>query len=255
MCSSSRKKRCEGGKIHLIVGVDPGIKTAFAALDLNGRTVASGTLKEADPDRIVEEISKLGIPSVVASDVNPVPSFVQKIAARFNVRTFVPLRSMQEEEKKHISPMAENLHERDAIAAAVKCYRFYANRLRQIEIMDTGHDRDMLKHLVISGFSLRNAILKLEPRGREEHGTAKGPEAKKEREDLEIVRLAEENVNLRKAAESYERRINELEDEIRKMKGQRYAEIAKDSEVKRLRSELQRMSWKIARFGKKLSRL
>lgn len=137
--------------------MDPGISSAFAAIDLNGKLVASKTLKEADADRMVEEIAKVGIPSMVASDVARAPSFVAKIAARFNVRTFTPHKAMQEKEKMEIAHFMGNLHERDALAAAVKCYRFYANRLRQIEAMKTELDKDRLKHLVIQGFTLKIA--------------------------------------------------------------------------------------------------
>ena len=232
--------------------MDPGIKTAFAALDLRGTLVASRTMKEADADRIVEEVSRLGVPSLVASDVDPAPAFVQKIAARFNVRTFAPQRSMLEEEKREIAPSAQNLHERDAIAAAIKCYRAYANRLRQIELLETAHDRDMLKHLVIQGFSLNNAMLRLERRPEMKHAHQNPHEAKKDRENAEIMRLAEENVNLRKALDAQEKRIAGLEEELGKTRSQRYLEIMKDKEVKKLRTELRNTGWKLAKFRKKL---
>jgi len=233
--------------------VDPGIKTAFAALDLRGNLVASGTMKEADADRIVEEVSRLGVPSLVASDVNPAPAFVQKIAARFNVRTFTPQRSMLEEEKREIAPSAQNLHERDATAAAVKCYRAYANRLRQIELLETAHDRDTLKHLVIQGFSLNNAMLRLERKPERRHAHQNPREAKKDKENGEINRLAEENVNLRKALDAHEKRIAGLEEELRKTRSQRHFDMMKDREVKILRSELRSMGWKLAKFRKRLS--
>ena len=50
-----------------------------------------------------------------------------------------------------------NPHVRDAYAAAVKAYRRYANRLKQIERMDTP-DKERLKHLVISGFPIGKLV-------------------------------------------------------------------------------------------------
>lgn len=105
---------------------------------------------------VVREIAKIGIPSMIASDVNPAPALVSKIAARFNVRTFAPPKNMQKKEKTEIAGSMINLHERDALAAAIKCYRFYANRLRQIELSGEAK-KDKLKHLVIQGIPLKIA--------------------------------------------------------------------------------------------------
>ncbi|VVB98066.1 Uncharacterised protein [uncultured archaeon] len=200
---------------------------------------------------MVEEIVKLGIPSLVASDVSPAPSFVQKIAARFNVRTFVPERTMLQEEKSEIAGQTQNLHERDALAAAVKCYRIYANRLRQIELLDTPLDKDMLKHLVIDGFPLKNAMLMLEKKaetGRARPETAKSAQEKK---DAELLMLAQENVNLRKALDAETKLIAAQERELERFKAARYAEIGRDGEVRRLRAQLEKMSWAIMRLKRK----
>lgn len=235
------------------MGIDPGIKTAFAALDLNGKPVASGTLKEADADRIVEEIAKLGVPSIIASDVNPAPSFVLKIAARFNVRTFVPIAHLHERDKKEIAPAAENPHERDAFAAAVKCYRIYANRLRQIDAMETTLNKNMLKHLVIQGFTLRNAMLLLEHKEvNKEQPKRKGTNVEKNK-DAKLVVLVEENINLKKALDLERKNVAMLEAEIAKLKRTNYIQIGKDNEVRRLRAQVKKMGWLIKRLKKKIS--
>jgi uncharacterized protein len=147
-------------KKHLIVGIDPGISTAYAALDLEGRRVKSEVLKEADADRIVREIAKIGIPSMIATDVSPAPFLASKISARFNVKLFVPKKSMREKAKKNMAGDMPSAHERDAYAAAIRCWREYANRMRQIDSMEG--DRDMLKHLVLTGRPLSLAVLDLQ---------------------------------------------------------------------------------------------
>jgi len=151
--------------------VDAGIKTGYALLDLSGNLICSGVEKEANDERIVKIISSVGIPSIVASDTCPPSSFVAKVAARFQTRLFHPRKSLTQEEKrvigrdiddvKNVSPFfktfaprsnerANDPHIRDAYAAAVKAYRRYADRLRQIDRME-GVDREELKHLVIKG--------------------------------------------------------------------------------------------------------
>ncbi|MEW6723059.1 MAG: DUF460 domain-containing protein [Candidatus Micrarchaeota archaeon] len=136
--------------MYVIVGIDPGIKTGFAVLDLSGRLVGSGCEKEASDERIVGLVSRYGIPVLVAADTHPPSHFVQKIAARLNVRVFSPKESMTKLEKKTIGALIEDVHIRDSYAAAVKAYRKYANRLRQIDSMDVS-GKEELKRMVIRG--------------------------------------------------------------------------------------------------------
>jgi len=215
--------------------------------------VATGTLKEADADKMVEEISKIGIPSAIASDVKPAPSFVLKASARFNVRTFTPERSMLEREKNELAPSMKNLHERDALSAAIKCYRMYANRLRQIEAMNTKLDRDLLKHLVIQGYPLHSAIAMLEPRQEKQDQNPPRPKSGPATGGSEkLLYLTMENVNLKTALDAEIKKNEALEQEIKKIKMQHYAERGKDSEVRRLRAQVKKMGWIIAKLKRKL---
>jgi len=226
--------------------VDPGVYTAFAALNLKGELVASGCEKEASDERVVEIIRKVGIPSLIASDVNPPPSFVQKVAARFNVRLSYPERSLTQDEKKRMGGFIDDVHIRDAYGAAMKAYHAYENRLRQIEAMDTWLDKDLLKHMVVQGYSLHNAELVL-TRKEEERVCAEGvnsagrkPETAGWKRDERVSRLAEENANLRKALEYEKARAAGLEEQLRLAGNARAAEVARDSEVRRLRERLER---------------
>jgi hypothetical protein len=156
---SHQKETSEDDYIYLIAGIDAGIKTGYAFLDLSGNLVCSGVEKDANDERIVRIISSIGSPSVIASDTSPPSHFVQKIAARFHVRLFHPRKSLSQEQKRMIGREIVNPHIRDAYAAAVKAYRRYGNRLRQIDRMDVPN-RDELKHLVISGFPIGKVLKK-----------------------------------------------------------------------------------------------
>lgn len=139
-----------GGSIYVIVGIDAGIKTGYAVLDLNGRLVASGCEKEASDERLVRVVSSVGIPVLVASDTSPASHFVQKVAARLNVKVFVPSQSLARVEKRRIGQSLDDPHVRDSYAAAVKAYRKYQNRLRQIDALRPP-GADELKKMVIIG--------------------------------------------------------------------------------------------------------
>ncbi len=136
--------------MYLIVGLDAGIHVGYALLDLNGTLVKAGREREASEGDVIRIINRFGTPSIIASDVSPPARFVSKIAARFNTRLFHPRKSMSVEEKRRIGKDILDPHTRDAYAAAVKAFRKYANRLRQIE--KTGRrDKEELKHLLIQG--------------------------------------------------------------------------------------------------------
>jgi predicted RNase H-like nuclease (RuvC/YqgF family) len=127
-------------------------------LDLCGRLVASGCEKEASDERLVKVVSGIGIPVLVASDTQPASHFVQKVAARLNVRVFSPRESMSRLEKRAIGAHIEDAHARDSYAAAVKAYRRYQNRLRQIDSRGLEPKRrDELKKMVICGQRIADA--------------------------------------------------------------------------------------------------
>jgi len=112
--------------------------------------VASGCKKEASDEKIVNIISKVGVPVLIASDTSPPSHFVQKIAARLNVKVFSPRESLTKLEKRAIGRDIDDVHIRDAYAAAVKAYRRYQNRLRQIDSMPVA-DKEELKKMVMTG--------------------------------------------------------------------------------------------------------
>ena len=148
--------------MYIIAGVDAGINVGYAILDLNGKLVDTGCEKEANDEKVVQIISRVGIPSIIASDVSPPAHFVSKVAARFNLRLFHPRKNLSLEEKRHIAKEIMDPHIRDAYAATVKAYRKYANRLRQIEKMQTGFDKDNLKHQLIQGKAIGKLVKKKE---------------------------------------------------------------------------------------------
>lgn len=145
--------------MYLIAGVDAGIHVGYALLDLNGTLIKAGRKRDAGEEDIIRIINYFGTPSVIASDVSPPAKFASKIAARFNTRLFHPRKSMTVEEKRHIGKDILDPHIRDAYAAAVKAFRKYANRLRQIEKTDK-KNKDELKHLLIQGTAIGKIISK-----------------------------------------------------------------------------------------------
>ncbi len=142
---------------YVIVGIDAGIKTGYAIVDLNGRLVTGGVEKEASDERIVQIICQEWVPVLIASDTSPPSHFVQKVASRLNLRVYAPRESLSRLEKRAIGKDIEDPHVRDAYAAAIKAYRRYQNRLRQIEAMKV-RGKDELKKMVIKGEKIAGKI-------------------------------------------------------------------------------------------------
>jgi len=134
--------------IYTIVGVDAGIKTGYAILDLSGKLVGMGCEKEASDEKIVKRISDFGIPVLIASDTSPPSHFVSKIGARLNIKVFSPGESLTKLEKREIGKGIDDVHIRDSYAAAVKAYRRYQNRLRQIDAMEVKNKEELKKKAI-----------------------------------------------------------------------------------------------------------
>lgn len=124
-------------------------------MDLNGDLVAFEYKKNPNKEWVFQSLKKYGNPVIVATDKKKIPSIVRKIAATFNARLFYPREDILEEEKEKLSSRVkakfENLHERDAYAAARKAYNYFENKFRQAERIAKEHnvESEKLKILII----------------------------------------------------------------------------------------------------------
>lgn len=120
----------------LIVGIDPGATTGYAVLNLRGRIVELGSKKGAGVAWIVKKLLRLGTPVVFSYDVATAPKLIEKVAAKFGARLIGPKRSLSNEEKKAIvgsrSRLAKNVHQRDALAAALFAVKVLSPLLRRL---------------------------------------------------------------------------------------------------------------------------
>ncbi|MCX6820572.1 MAG: DUF460 domain-containing protein [Candidatus Aenigmarchaeota archaeon] len=134
----------------LIVGIDPGISTGVAILDLHGRLLHVSSRRDENKTKLAREILDHGAPLLVAMDVHPAPHTVQKIASSLGAMMWVPARSMLVSEKnklikafkkeyKEASPggrdelKLEDKHERDALAAALRAFKSQRTSFLKIE--------------------------------------------------------------------------------------------------------------------------
>jgi len=239
---------------RLIVGIDPGTTSAFAAFDLQGKFVTSWSRRDAGKEEIVAAIREAGDPLIIACDVAAPPGTVVKIAAAFNARLFSPEYDLREAEKKQMTSRwrFENIHELDAAAGALKALHACGNMLRKVERVAREKKLDArlddLQALALSGVRIEEAAeslidRKLEYELVEKTGGSRRLADENARKDTRIRELLLAIAELKKALEWQEAKAKELGQRVLLAekgvldRARRDAEIRKrDVEILRLRN-------------------
>jgi len=157
---------------YLIMGVDPGISTGVAVLDINRRLLSLITRRWLSRNQLIREVSNLGRVLVVATDVSPPPVYVKKLASSLNAILYVPEHDLTINEKKELVSIfigeqkyplkIHDTHQRDALAAALKAYNHYASKMDKVESELKRLELDIpsaeVKALVVRGYSTHDAI-------------------------------------------------------------------------------------------------
>ncbi len=249
---------------YVIVGVDPGSTVGIAILDLDGNILGVRSRKGWSFSEVVGYIRSFGTPVLVATDKASPPEYVNKIKASFNAVIYAPREDMSIERKTNLTKGYKilNDHERDALSAALEAYNSYKSKLLNIEKrIPAGFDSDLVKAKIIKGIPLKTI---LDGEKEIEIKEVKKPEDHIDREELLkkekiINELFEENRMLRES-------INQLKDEIEKLRGkivsistEEHERVRKDNyvrnleiEISRLRRELQERDEKIRSLEEKL---
>ncbi|RLF82859.1 DUF460 domain-containing protein, partial [Thermococci archaeon] len=153
----------------VIVGLDPGITVGIAALDLNGQVLTTYSERNMAISDVIKFISEIGHPIIISTDVNPAPGLVEKIARSFKALLFVPRESLKVEEKnellRNLGVTVEDDHQRDALTAAYKAYLRLKPKLDHVDAklreLEIGGKGEEIKALVVQGYNLGEAILKV----------------------------------------------------------------------------------------------
>ncbi len=209
-------------KPGLILGIDPGIYTGLALIDLDGRPILIYSSKNLDREEILNMITGYGKVVAVATDVSHPPDLVRKIASTLGAQLYVPQRDLTNDEKrvtlnaiqeKYPNLEVDDTHKRDALAAAYKAYQSLAAKLRQAEahIDEIGLDIDVdaVKIMISKGQSMAEAI-----------------EAEIERIIKDSLTEHEEDMveeSGNESIDSYEERIRELQNKINKLQAENVA--------------------------------
>ncbi len=209
----------KGLKPLIIVGIDPGTTLAYAVLDLYGNVLRISSSKQSDINSLTANVFYIGKPLVVATDVNPVPKFVEKFAAETGSKVICPRQSLKVYQKNELTKnySCTNDHECDALAAAILAFKKIRALLKKISIYLKRRNKEALKRevtqLVFSkGMSISDAIASLEKK-EVIHKVGK-PKLRTE----PIKTKFDETKYLREQNEKLKDEINHLEDKIKNLK-------------------------------------
>jgi len=226
----------------IIVGLDPGIVTGIAVLDLHGNLLFVDSGLALDRMSIIRTVTKFGNPVVIASDVRRVPLVVEKIASILGCTVYTPPRDLSVEDKRRVvqenvanfKDVVKNSHQRDAIAAALKAYFNFKNKFMQLEAKakELNLSRPQIekaKALIIKGLTIKEALERVALDDKPDKSlvtTQAEPEIQRLRSELSRLRekveeqsktikdLEESRLNLLKQLKEKEAKIEELEEEL-----------------------------------------
>ncbi|NPA85842.1 MAG: DUF460 domain-containing protein [bacterium] len=123
---------------YIIVGIDPGTTVGIAILSLHGELLYIGSMRNARLQELLCTILHYGFPVVLAADVPASPRLLKELEKLLRARLFLPGKRCQVEEKRAVAAVAAkgkrlSPHERDALFAALKAYRHYEAKIRNVE--------------------------------------------------------------------------------------------------------------------------
>jgi predicted RNase H-like nuclease (RuvC/YqgF family) len=240
-------------KKHLIVGIDPGTTTGIALVDLKGEVVGVDSSRTWSFKDFIHLIIGKGYPLIVATDVSPIPAFVDKVRHLFEAVPFEPPHSLTVEEKRELCRSAglpddfkfHNSHERDALAAAIKALDSYGEKFRWIDrkLDERGLSNlsERIKTLVVTGSSLSDSLEQVlsekKPTARAGGKPTKAPEdrpklARNRRiESSMIANMESEILDLKTSLKEREMKIKSLGIELEKIQSDGFWEILRSNEV------------------------
>jgi len=251
------------GKRLFVVGIDPGTTAAYALLDLNGNVVELASKKELSTGRLIEAITKQGIPIAVGTDKKRVPDFIEKFSVKVGARVISPESDLKVAEKKGMAKGIgyRNAHEMDALASALFALKQLKSLLKKIDVFVRHYKKEniasRLTELVVkNGLSIRLAAEVIEKPEDEKSKTIKKVMERKitekdffdvcerlRRAEKENRLLKQKNSELGSTLSKFEERKKYLDKKIDQlMQSEKAEEILgfKEERVKSMAKELKR---------------
>jgi len=238
----------------VIVGFDPGTTAALAIIDTRGNVLYLKSKRGFKRSEILNRITRIGKPLLIAGDRNPPSKSVEKLASILSCKTFYPKKSLSLREKNELTKefleIIEDDHEKDALASALYAFKFHLKVFKRIKsvLSSLGLENfyERVTESVVLGESknISDAINKLmnKPRKKERKVAKKKKPVEKEVEELRrrIKQLETDLGILKEYNQSLKKRLSESKKRIEyyKKKSKEKIDIDSIGILKRKMSEL-----------------
>lgn len=197
----------------VIVGIDPGTTTAYAALSVDGDVRAVGSGRNVDMAWLNTQAIQAGKPVLVGCDKKNAPDTVEKFGRGHGARVAVPDDDLSVKEKKRLANHSyDNDHERDALASARFAYNEYSDLLARIR--RRLHDPEVYEDVLSGETSVDDAMRE------EETNNDPDPELRYEvkRPTKELEERDATIAQLRERIETLEEQRDKLRDENERLR-------------------------------------
>ncbi|MBS3145100.1 DUF460 domain-containing protein [Candidatus Woesearchaeota archaeon] len=201
----------------IIVGIDPGITTAYAVLDVDGHVRKLKSSKELALNNLLAEITNEGKVLVIGTDVKHIPGLIEKFSAKVGAKVIVPEEDMKVGFKERITEMynPRDDHQRDALAAALHAFKEVQPMLQKVDEtlkrIGKEHLSIEVKLRALKGYTIGNALAFLE----EPEDEAVSKKRRLKTAFKKPSRLVEENKHLRKVNATLANKVAYLDGRIR----------------------------------------
>jgi len=231
--------------MKLIAGIDPGITTAIAVVDIESDFYYVASKRDVSLAGIESMLMEKGEPIIIATDKKSSPTTVKKIASAFNAVLFLPRNDLKIEEKHEITKnfSYDNAHERDSLAAALFAKRYYQRSFDKVRNSLIRRNMSYLQadtiELLVKGEAgnIEQAIKKLTRKDEKKEIRI----VSKVMETRKVMELRDKINHLEKSNESLNKKIELLEKEKRELISQisknNYKSKPSSYEIERLRNE------------------
>jgi len=153
----------------LIAGLDPGITTAAAFLDIGGNLIYVKSSKQFDLNSIIAETLDIGKVILVGTDKHKIPNLVESYATKLGARAVSPEEDLGVEEKRAMTRglSFKDEHQADALASALFAYKSVKPLLDRIDNFAEKNRKHEIKNkikdiVVTKRISIRSAASLIE---------------------------------------------------------------------------------------------
>ncbi len=153
------------GKKLLIVGVDPGITTGYAVLDIEGNLLHLDSSKQLDLNLLISKTICFGKVVLVGTDKAKVPSLVESFATKLGAKVASPEEDLKIAEKRAMIDdfIFNDEHQGDALASALFAYKATRQLLDKIDFFAGRNNRESIRNkikeiVITKRMSIKNAV-------------------------------------------------------------------------------------------------